>query len=120
MLVMAMNSCKESEEFVMPESLLPEMTIGTISIANDIDWTLTRTNKYVALSNYEEKTQYYLTWEGGITSGKKSDGKMRVSTNGSQPVDSGLTEVEVVNDGVNCKVHFVTEGNKEGTFIFPL
>lgn len=50
----------------------------------------------VAFTNITEAKQYVLSWEGGMTEGEKTDGKLIIATPGGQVVEEGEEPVEII------------------------
>lgn len=92
----------------------------TINLDETPTWCLTRSNSWVALSNYRDKSQYYISWEGGMSLGLKKNAQLKVSTDGGKPETQALTAFEISTDGVNYTYSFTGDNGASGTFTFPI
>lgn len=119
---MAFAACSDSDKVEIPDSATVEVSWDglTINQEESPEWCLARSNKWIALSNYDEKTQYYLSWDGGYTSGAKENAVLQVSLNGGAPEEYLLSSMNVANDGVNCVITFSNSNGATGKFEFPL
>lgn len=92
----------------------------TIDTSESSQWCLSRSNSWIALTNYNERTQYYMEWEGGMSQGIKSNPRFRISTNGGSPISQSINELELKSDGINCTLTFTGENGQSGSITFPL
>lgn len=119
--LMMLAACDDDENVIIPEKNPVEMSWDGVSINQEESpqWCMARSNRWIALSDYESKSQYYLTWEGGFVSGMKENAVLRVSSNGSNPVQHELSTLEIFSDGVNCTILFADHNGTTGKFQFP-
>ena len=114
--------CSEEETSFTPEKV--SVTLNwrgiTVNLDESPSWCLTRSNSCVALTNYREKSQYYISWDGGMTPGKKTNARLKISTDGSKPETQELTAFEISTDGVNYTYSFTDSNGASGIFSFPI
>ena len=84
-----------------------------VDLQRDSDWSMSRSNKWVAFTNYDEKTQYYVNWGDETLI-------MKVIENGAQPKTYNLKSIDFKNDGVNGTITFLDENNNRGTITYPV
>ena len=114
--------CSEEETILTPEKVSVTLNWNGIKINLDESpsWCLTRSNSWVALTNYPEKSQYYINWDGGMSPGKKTNAQLKISTEGSKPETQELTSFEISTDGVNYTYSFTGSNGASGIFTFPI
>lgn len=119
--LMMLAACDNDENVMIPEKNPVEMSWDGVSINQEESpqWCMARSNHWIALSDYESKSQYFLTWEGGFVSGKKENAVLMVSSNGSKPVQYELATLEILSEGVNCTILFADYNGATGRFQFP-
>lgn len=122
-LAVFMTACSdEPETFIMPEEGPTTLSWDSvvINVDDDSDWCLSRSNSWVAFTDYDNKSQYMLQWEGGMDNGEKHDAVLKVALNGGAPQENSITTFTLTQDGVNCIISFTTTDGKSGMFNFPL
>lgn len=91
-----------------------------VNVSENPQWSFSRSNHWVAMTNYAEKTQCYIEWHGDMAQGEKTDGQLKIAQNGAIPVTHKLKNLTLSSDGINCTLSFLSEDNYSGTFVFPL
>lgn len=86
----------------------------------DTKWSLSRSNSWVALTNYNEKSQVYLSWEGGMGEGNKENAILKHSENGQAPIEYPLESLSMSHDGENLSIIFTGQNNEKGSIKIPL
>lgn len=122
-LAVFMTACSdEPEAFIMPEEGPTTLSWDSvmISVDDDSDWCLSRSNSWVAFTDYDNKSQYVLQWEGGMNNGEKQDAILKVALNGQAPQEYTISKCVLSQDGVNCSIDFTATNGNSGTFTFPL
>lgn len=119
---MSMAACSEDDDVLVPEKLPVEMSWDglTINQEESPQWCVTRSNSWAAMTNISEKSQYYLSWEGGMNPGEKSNAMLKISSHGSKPVEYELSTFIITSDGVNYTYSFSNTAGASGSFTFPL
>ena len=84
------------------------------------EWCLTRSNKLVAFTNYDEKTQYCLTWEGGLKKGEKENPVLYVSKDGSLPEEYKVSYLLLDSNGINTTLTFQCEDGTSGKIVYAI
>ena len=111
------SSCSDDSNgnIVIPEALPVSIQWNdlTLNFQDDSDWSMSRSNKWVAFTNYDDKTQYYLNW-GDATP------LLKVVENGAQPEVYNLKSIDFKNDGVNGTITFVDENGRKGIISYPV
>ncbi len=112
-----------NEEVIIPAEKSPAIITWdgvTINVEQSPQWCVARSNRWVAFTNYGEKSQYHISWDGDMAMGKKEKALLRISDNGGAPVDYRLKSLELSSDGINCTLTFVGINGETGSLIFPL
>ena len=91
-----------------------------INFAESSQWCLSRSNRWIAMTNYSQKTQYYIEWEGGMSEGIKRNPMFKISNNGNGPTNQNITTLELKSDGINCTLTFSGKNGESGFLTFPL
>lgn len=119
---LSMAACSEDNDVIIPEKSPVEMIWDglTINQNESPQWCVSRSNSWVAMTNVSEKSQYYLSWDGGLSVGEKSNASLRISANGSKPVEYELSTFVITYDGVNYTYSFSSADGASGSFTFPL
>ena len=102
------------------EDLQPSFAFGADSIALDRpnDWGLTFSDQFVAITNIDKKSQYQLTWNGGLSPGKKSNAVLKVVKYGQLAEITLLSDITIVNGGSDyCLIRF-NKDNRYGELLF--
>ena len=82
------------------------------------NWSLTRFRNRAAVTNFEEKTQYFLYWEGGMTDGEKSNALLKVGKQGQAAESIELDHLSVQDmDGMFWRIKF-RKGYDKGILTF--
>lgn len=117
-----MVGCSEDDAVVTPEKVPVTLNWSgvTINLDESPTWCLTRSNSSVALTNYRDKSQYYIVWDGGMSPGPKTNAELKISTDGGKPETQKLTAFEISTDGVNYTYSFSGDNGVSGTFTFPI
>lgn len=125
-ILLLLNSCstqyQDEEALTASEEKFTALTWNetNINTAESPQWCLSRSNNWVALTNYNEKKQYYIKWDGGMSKGIKKNPIFKISTNGESPKDQSIKSMELHSDGIYCTITFTGENGESGVFIFPL
>lgn len=82
----------------------------TIPLGEDNGWSLSRTNQWIAVTNYTAKSQYVL---------RLMDKTLSVALDGHTPKTVALDSVSTVSDGVRATYTFTSE-SKQGTLTIEL
>lgn len=85
----------------------------TVNLQKDNDWSMSRSNKWVAFTNYGEKTQYHICWGEDTPA-------ITVVENGKTSGTLGIKTIDFKNDGVNGTITFTDENNNKGVIIYPV
>lgn len=124
LLAVFLTACSDDEPqtYVAPEAGPTTLSWDgeVINVDDDSDWCMSRSNCWVAFTDYDNKSQYLLQWEGGMNSGEKHDALLKVALNGSSPQVSTVTTCTLTHDGVNCTINFTTADGETGAITFPL
>ena len=120
---MILTGCSDSpEDFVVPEEGPIEMSWDglTVKVEDGSDWCLSRSNSWIAMTNYANKTQYYLQWEGGMESGDKTEVVFKIALDGAAPQEYEISSCSLSHDGINCSITFSSNTGEKGCFTFLL
>lgn len=119
---LSMAACSDDNEVIVPEKSPVEMTWDglTINQNESSEWCVSRSNSWAAMTNVSEKSQYYLSWDGGMDPGEKSNAILKISSHGSKPVEYGLSNFVITTDGVNYTYSFSNTAGASGSFTFPI
>ena len=123
-LVALTTGCITENSVCPPGAIEPGFHWESFNIypLNDYRWTTTRTNKSIAVTNPDKKTQIMVTWEGGMSSGKKENARLKISQNGELPQETPLKTFILTTDEEKetCCVSFTGLENQEGSIKIPL
>ena len=86
----------------------------------DTKWSISRSNSWVALTNYNEKSQVFLSWDGGMGEGNKENAILKHSENGQAPIEYPLESLSMSHDGENLSIIFSGHNNEKGSIKIPL
>ncbi len=121
-VVTLLSGCeKEYDVQTPPEAQETSINWNQVNIdtGNDADWSLSYSSSWVALTNTDAKSQVYLTWEGGMISGPKTEATLKISQNGKLPQTYAIESLDLSSDGVNCTLTFLDSGGNIGIIKFP-
>ena len=111
------SSCSDdkAESVILPEPQPASIQCNglNVNLKTDNDWSMSRSNKWVAFTNYDEKTQYYISWGEEAPS-------VKVVENGKAPSELNIKSIDFKNDGVNGTITFTDENNDQGIIIYPV
>ena len=116
------TGCSTESEIFVPLEVDNGLVWQSFSVdpQNNTDWSTSRSNKWIAVTNYEEKSQYLIEWEGGMNSGEKENATLKISQNGGAPVEYPLQSLILYNDGENCSMSFTGLNKEKGSIKIPL
>ena len=81
-------------------------------------WSLTRFPNRAAVTNFKEKTQYFLYWEGNMTDGHKPEALLKIGRYGNPVQTIRLDQLTIENlEDNSCRIQFY-RGNDKGSLIF--
>ena len=116
-------SCTKTEVSLPPQeeqTLTPGFVWQSTSIQLNTEnlWSLTRFQNRAAVTNFKEKTQYFLYWEGDMTDGVKQEALLKVGRYGNPIQTIKLDQLTIENlDGDCCRIQFY-RANDKGSLIF--
>lgn len=87
---------------------------------NDYEWCMTRSNRYVAFTDYDSQTQFMVKWDGGMSDGDKEDATVSLTREGKEPLVYKIAYFNLTKEGENCTIDFLTSDGSEGLIHFPL
>lgn len=87
---------------------------------NETEWCMSRSNRWVAFTDFEKKTQFMVNWSGGMSDGEKEDATVSLTREGNQPVKYRIAYFNLTKDGEDCTIDFITSDGSEGVVHFPL
>lgn len=115
-----LTACNENDR---NDSPLREVTPAfswdedSFRLETDNGWGITRFANRIALSNFSQKRQYHLSWNGSSGVGEKTDGVLKIAEAGKElqtiPLDKLLIE-DI--DGMYYNIRFQKSG-KTGTLL---
>ena len=115
--------CSKEEAPYEREPTLPvtmEWANVDINQTEDLDWCLTRSNSMVAFTNYPEKTQYCLTWEGGLKPGLKENARLYAAVDGAVPTEYKVSRLDIESNGINTTLTFECENSTKGKIVYAI
>ena len=90
------------------------------NLATNDEWCISRSNSWIAFTNYDTKTQYMVNWEGGMSNGEKENATVSLLKTGNNPLVYKIAYFNVDSDGTDCTINFLTTDKSEGVIHFPL
>lgn len=86
-------------------------------LETDNGWGITRFSNRIALSNFSQKRQYHLSWNGGSGAGEKTGGVLRIAEAGKKLQTILLDKLLIEDiDGMYYNIHFQKD-EKTGTLL---
>ena len=92
-----LTACKEDDGNISsPQEVTPSFFWegSSFQLEADNGWGITRFANRVALSNFHQKCQYHLSWDGGSGAGEKTNGILKIAEAGSHEQESGREDVQ--------------------------
>ena len=91
---------------------------SSFQLEADNGWGITRFANRVALSNFHQKCQYHLSWDGGSGAGEKTNGILKIAEAGKklQTIRLDALLIEDIN-GMYYNIHF-QKGEATGILLF--
>lgn len=117
-----LTACEDDDCATIPTELTLAFTWGDTNIPLEVDngWGVTRYKDHIALSNFNEKCQYLLTWDGNMGNGEKSNAFLKIAKVGEQLQNLQLDKLSILFiDGKYYRIEFA-QGNKTGTLILSI
>ena len=114
-------ACKEDDGNISsPQEVTPSFFWegSSFQLETDNGWGITRFANRVALSNFHQKCQYHLSWDGGSGAGEKTNGILKISEAGKklQTIRLDALLIEDIN-GMYYNIHF-QKGEATGILLF--
>lgn len=82
-----LTACKEDDGNISsPQEVTPSFFWegSSFQLETDNGWGITRFANRVALSNFHQKCQYHLSWDGGSGAGEKTNGILKIAEAGKK------------------------------------
>ena len=116
-----LTACKEDDGNISsPQEVTPSFFWegSSFQLEADNGWSITRFANRVALSNFHQKCQYHLSWDGGSGAGEKTNGILKISEAGKklQTIRLDALLIEDIN-GMYYNIHF-QKGEATGILLF--
>lgn len=116
-----LTACKEDDGNISsPQKVTPSFFWegSSFQLEADNGWSITRFANRVALSNFHQKCQYHLSWDGGSGAGEKTNGILKISEAGKklQTIRLDALLIEDIN-GMYYNIHF-QKGEATGILLF--
>ena len=105
-----LTACKEDDGNISsPQEVTPSFFWegSSFQLEADNGWGITRFANRVALSNFHQKCQYHLSWDGGSGAGEKTNGILKIAEAGKklQTIRLDALLIEDIN-GMYYNIHF--------------
>jgi lipoprotein len=116
-----LTACKEDDGNISsPQEATPSFFWegSSFQLEADNGWSITRFANRVALSNFHQKCQYHLSWDGGSGAGEKTNGILKIAEAGKklQTIRLDALLIEDIN-GMYYNIHF-QKGEATGILLF--
>lgn len=116
------TACEDDDHAATTTELTPAFTWADTNIPLETDngWGVTRYKDHIALSNFNEKCQYLLAWDGNMANGEKSNAFLKIAQAGRQLQNLPLDKLSIrFIDGKYYRIEFA-QGDKTGTLILSI
>lgn len=91
---------------------------NSFQLETDNGWGITRFADRIALSNFDLKCQYHLSWSGGSGAGEKTDGILKIAEAGKKLQTIRLDKLSIEDiGGTYYNIRF-QQDEKTGTLLF--
>lgn len=120
-LILCFSACKDND--VAGVSIATRTTPAfywqstAIQLDTAYNWTVTRYKNYIALTNYDEKCQYVLSWDGDLSDGTKTDAILQTSKQGSELQTDTLDVLTLENVYGTYYYFALGKGETNGTLV---
>ena len=115
-----LTACKEDDGNISsPQEVTPSFFWegSSFQLETDNGWGITRFANRVALSNFHQKCQYHLSWDGGSGAGEKTNGILKIAEAGKKLQTILLDKLLIEDiDGMYYNIHFQKD-EKTGTLL---
>ena len=119
-----LGSCASEESISIPDYTPMNYSFKWKSYeadaTTDYEWCMTRSNKYVAFTDYDAQTQFMVKWDGGMGDGEKEEATVSLTRKGNEPLVYKIAYFNLTKQGDNCTIDFLTSDGSEGVVHFPL
>lgn len=104
------TACKDDSGNISPlQEVTPAFSWeeNSFLLETDNGWGITRFSNRIALSNFNQKRQYHLSWNGGSGAGEKTGGVLRIAEAGKKLQTILLDKLLIEDiDGMYYNIHF--------------
>lgn len=110
------TACKDDGGNISPlQEVTPAFSWeeNSFLLETDNGWGITRFSNRIALSNFSQKRQYHLSWNGGSGAGEKTSGVLRIAEAGKKLQTILLDKLLIEDiDGMYYNIHFQKTKNR--------
>lgn len=119
-LLAVSTACKEDDIFSRQQEVTPAFAWkeSLFLLETDNGWGITRYKDHIALSNFDLKCQYHLSWQGNMATGEKTDGILKIAEVGKKLQNIQLDKLSIRDiDGIYYSIQF-QKGEQTGSLLF--
>lgn len=119
-LLAVLTACKEDDNISRQQEVTPAFMWEENSFLLETDncWGITRFKDHIALSNFDLKCQYHLSWNGNMATGEKTDGILKIAEVGKKLQKIQLDKLSIRDiDGIYYNIQF-QKGKQAGSLVF--
>lgn len=119
------SSCVTDKNVCLPQEQVFENSLFRwknyeADLSKEDNWCISRSNQWVAFTDYDNHTQYMVNWDGGMGNGDKGDAVLTLIKEDQPPLVYKIGYFNIDSDGTECTINFLTNDKSEGVIHFPL